>query len=298
MGKKKLENSFSLLWFIQIPIRPRTIGMLIRCSFWNFTVWAGQRVLCIVWHRPLSWPLLDWYTYEHSLFQHLRSAPTQTRAPAELLFTLLGDKDKSWTAPSSIMFLPAAIKNSHTHTYNTFLPLFSLQSHNEWFHPRTPPPLSLSLQLIPEAPRFPLASFFVLSHFIPMLHSNRVIFFFSFLFFFPPPSLPLLHLGQQRPTGTYLVSVFIPTARLWPTGKLQSVICLRADKNLPFSSVLVPTLTSKHFTALCLDLRRWSFDRVSYVFVLSPLRSHFRRRFKSWHHSSQRCQCAQWAFLL
>lgn len=183
-----------------------------------------------------------------------------------------------------------------THTYNTFLPLFSLQSHNEWFHPRTPPPLSLSLQLIPEAPRFPLASFFVLSHFIPMLHSNRVIFFF--FSFFPPPSLPLLHLGQQRPTGTYLVSVFIPTARLWPTGKLQSVICLWADKNLPFSSVLVPTLTSKHFTALCLDLRRWSLDRVSYVFVLSPLRSHFRRRFKSWHHSSQRCQCAQWAFLL
>lgn len=185
MEKKKLENSFSLLWFIQIPIRPRTIGMLIRCSFWNFTVWAGQRVLCIVWHRPLSWPLLDWYTYEHSLFQHLRSAPTQTRAPAELLFTLLGNKDKSWTAPSSIMFLPAAIKNSHTHTYNTFLPLFSLQSHNEWFHPRTPPPLSLSLQLIPEAPRFPLASFFVLSHFIPMLHSNRVIFFF--FSFFPLP---------------------------------------------------------------------------------------------------------------
>lgn len=37
-GKKKLENSFSLLWFIQIPIRPRTIGMLIRCSFWNFSL--------------------------------------------------------------------------------------------------------------------------------------------------------------------------------------------------------------------------------------------------------------------
>lgn len=74
-----------------------------------------------------------------------------------------------------------------THTYNTFLPLFSLQSHNEWFHPRTPPPLSLSLQLIPEAPRFPLASFFVLSHFIPMLHSNRVIFFFLFFSFFPLP---------------------------------------------------------------------------------------------------------------
>lgn len=52
------------------------------------------------------------------------------------------------------------------------------------------------------------------------------------------------------------MSVFIPTACLWPTGKLQSVICLQVDRNLLFSSSLAPALTSKHVTTLCLDLRQ------------------------------------------
>lgn len=84
----------------------------------------------------------------------------------------------------------------------------------------------------------------------------------EFYFFFQPPRPPP-HLGRQRPTGTYLVSVFIPTACLWPTGKLQSVICLLVDRNLPFSSSLAPTLTSKLVTTTCLNLGRGRLSRVA-----------------------------------
>lgn len=102
--------------------------------------------------------------------------------------------------------------------------------------------LSLRLNTLLSLPPSP---FFVLSHFIPMLHSSRVR---IFIFFVPPLRPP--HLGQQRPTGTYLVSVFIPAACLWPTGKLQCVICLQVDRNLPFSSSLAAALTSKLVTTL------------------------------------------------
>lgn len=165
------------------------------------------------------------------------------------MLTLLGPKYTSEHLIRALRFHPL-LSRVFTHTYRTSLPLFSLQSHNERFRPRTPP---LCPCLIPEAQRarLPLSPFFVLSHFIPMPHSSRVRIFIFSLPPFPPP-----HLGRQRPTGTYLVSVFIPTACLWPTGKLQSVICLQVDRNLPFSSSLSSALTSKLVTTLCLNLRR------------------------------------------
>lgn len=158
------------------------------------------------------------------------------------------------------------------YTYSTFLLLFSLQSHNERFHPRTPPLCPcLSNSSLRLNTLLSLSPLFVLSHFIPMLHSNLVR---AFFFYFLPP-LPPPHLGRQRPTGTYLVFVFIPTACLWPTGKLQSVICLQVDRNLPFSSSLAPALTSKHVTALCLDLRQGG--SVGSAACVCLLRSHFTR---------------------
>ena len=110
----------------------------------------------------------------------------------------------------------------------------------------------LSVLVSPSHPRgsrhsSPFLLSFVLSHFIPMLHSNWVR-----TFFFLPP-LPSPHRGWQRPTGTYLVSVFIPTACLWPAGKLQSVICLQVHRNLLFSSSLALTFKERHHSV---DLRR------------------------------------------
>lgn len=84
--------------------------------------------------------------------------------------------------------------------------------------------LLLSVLASPAQPRSFVFSSLVLSLFILMLCSTQLI---------PSPLSTVLHLGQQRPSGTYLVSVFIPTACLWPTGKLQSVIFLQVDRNLP-----------------------------------------------------------------
>lgn len=162
----------------------------------------------------------------------------------------------SWDTKTRVNILIQALcfhpllSGDFTHTYCTFLPLFFTKS--QWVIPSTDTS-SLSLSHPWGSTHFsPPLFVFVLSHFIPMLHSSLVRIFF--IFFLPTP-LPPPHQGQQRPTGTYLVPVFIPTACLWPTGKLQSVICLQVDRNLPFSSSLAPALTSKLVTTLCLNLR-------------------------------------------
>lgn len=158
---------------------------------------------------------------------------------------LLGDIEKSAHLISELCshHLPLRVfTHTHTHTSPSFLPLHVLQSHNEGFHPR-PPPLcpclcSSSLRLFHSSP---LCFSLVLSYFIPMLYSNRAVYFF--IYFSPT----LLHLGQQRPTGTYVVCVFIPSARLWPRGKLQSVISLQVDRNAPLSS---STRVCSHFKVM------------------------------------------------
>lgn len=176
---------------------------------------------------------------------------TQAQTQTELLLALLGDKDKSEHLIPASCFYPL-LSRVFTHMYSTFLPLFSLQSHNERFQPRTPPLCPClsgsSLRLNTLLSLSPLFCF-------KSLHSNAAqqpgeIFLF---FFFPLTLLPPPHLGRPRPTGTYLVSVFIPTACLWPTGKQQSVICLQVDRNLPFSSSLAPAHTSKHVICVWIE---------------------------------------------
>lgn len=112
----------------------------LHCTFFALCRWLSSPRL-IEEHRSTSC-----FTISNT---HTQS---QTQARAELMLTLLGDKDKSEHLIRALCFYPL-LSRVRTHTYCTFLPLFSLQSHNERFHPRTPP---LCPCLIPEAQHTPL----------------------------------------------------------------------------------------------------------------------------------------------
>ena len=157
-----------------------------------------------------------------------------------------GRQRRVWTIIWALCVYPP-LSRVFTLTYCTFLPLFSLQSHNEWFHPRTPP-LCPCLSSSSPRLRIPLPSpfFFVLSRFIPMLHSNWVIFFFLFLFLFSSTSSP------SGPTTAYrdlFGACLYPQSSSLAYGKLQSVICLRVYRDLQFFSLRV--LFSLQSTSQC-----------------------------------------------
>lgn len=182
---------------------------------------------------------------------------TETQAQAELSLTLLGDKDKSEHLIPALCFYPL-LSRVFTHTYSTFSLCKVTMSDSIHGH-------LFSVLVSPALPWGSTHSSPFSSLCFKSLHSNAAQQPAEDFYFFLPP-LPPPNLGRQRPTGTYLVSVFIPIACLWPTGKLQTVWSVCKLIEISHS----PPHARSHFKAQhqsVFGFKKRRFSRVSCVCV-------------------------------